>query len=187
MRKLIYSMSVSLDGYIAGPDGDFVWSVPDEELHRYHNEATRGLGMHLLGRRLYETMLVWETWDEARFESDYQREFAAIWKALPRIVYSRTLHEVEGNARLSGRDVVEEVAELKEQPGGDIAVGGATLAATLTRAGLIDEYRLFISPVVVGAGTRFFEEVDHEIDLELVDTRTFGNRVAYLRYRRAGD
>lgn len=184
MRKLSYSMTVSLDGYIAGPGGDIDWSVPDEELHRFHNEMTRELGAHLLGRRLYETMLVWETWDEARFETDYEREFARTWKDLPKVVFSRTLEKVEGNARLVKEGVVEEVARLKEQPGGDLAVGGATLAAVLTRAGLIDEYGLFISPAVVGGGTRFFEDVEQRIDLELVDSRTFGNRVVYLRYRR---
>jgi dihydrofolate reductase len=183
MRKLIYSMSVSLDGYIAGPDGGFDWSVPDEELHRFHNERVRSLETHLLGRRLYETMLVWETWDEAHFENDYQREFARIWKELPRVVFSRTLDKVEGNARLAKRDAVEEVAELKEQPGGDIGVGGATLAASLTRAGLIDEYGLFISPVTVGGGIPFFGDFTQRIDLELVETRIFSDRVVYLRYR----
>jgi dihydrofolate reductase len=185
VRKLIYSMGVSLDGFIAGPDGDFGWSAPDEELHRFHNEQTRELGVHLCGRKLYEVMVYWETADQNPSASDYQLEFARIWKALPKIVFSKTLEEVEGNARLVRDGVAEEVAKLKEEPGKDLAVGGAGLASTLIRLGLVDEYRLFVSPVVVGGGTPFFPALDESIDLELVETRTFASRVVYVRYRRA--
>jgi dihydrofolate reductase len=184
MRKVIYSMGVSLDGFIAGPNGDFGWSAPDEELHRFHNEQTRELGAHLLGRRLYEVMVYWETAGENPSLSEYELEFARIWKNLPKIVFSKTLEKVEGNARLVSDGIAEEVTRLKEKPGKDLAVGGAGLAATLAKLGLIDEYRPFVSPVVVGGGTPFFPALDEPINLELVETRTFGSRVVYLRYRR---
>ena len=185
MRPVIFSMGVSLDGFIAGPDGEIDWSAPDEELHRFHNQQTRELGAHLCGRRLYEVMLYWETADENTSAAEHELEFARIWKQLPKIVFSTTLEQVEGNARLASAGVAEEVAELKQQPGKDLAVGGAGLAATLARLGLIDEYRLFVSPVVLGGGTRFFPALERRIDLELAETRTFGSRVVYLRYRRA--
>ena len=185
MRKLIYSMGVSLDGFIAGPDGDFDWGAPDEELHRFHNQRVREIGAHLLGRRLYETMLYWETADENPSASDVELEFARIWKDIPQIVFSKTLDQVVGNARLARGSVAEEVARLKEQPGKDIAVGGAGLASTCIELGLVDEYQLFVSPVVLGGGTPYFPALEERIDLELVETRTFGSRVVYLRYRRA--
>jgi len=184
MRKVIYSMGVSLDGFIAGPDGDFAWSAPDEELHRFHNEQTRELGAHFCGRRLYETMVYWETAHENPSISDYELEFARIWQSLPKIVFSTTLEKVEGNARLASEGIAEEVARLKEQPGKDLGVGGAGLASGFTKLGLVDEYRLFVSPAVVGGGAPFFPALDERIDLELVETRTFGSRVVYLRYRR---
>ena len=183
MRKLIYSMGVSLDGFIAGPGGEIDWSAPDEELHRFHNEQTKEIGAHLLGRRLYEEMAYWETADEKPSASDYELEFARIWKALPKVVFSKTLEKVEGNARLVREGVGEEVAGLKEQPGKDLAVGGAGLAATFTKLGLIDEYRLFVNPVVLGGGTPYFPALDERINLELVETQTFGSRVVYVRYR----
>jgi dihydrofolate reductase len=184
MRKLIYSMGVSLDGFIAGPDGTFDWSAPDEELHRFHNEQTGELGAHLCGRPLYETMVFWETAEESPSITDFELEFARIWKALPKIVFSNTLEKVEGNARLVRDGVAEEVAKLKEQPGKDLAVGGAGLASTCMKLGLIDEFRLFVSPVVLGGGTPYFPPLDGRINLELVETRTIGSRVVYLRYRR---
>jgi dihydrofolate reductase len=184
MRRLIYSMTVSLDGFIAGPDGEIDWSAPSDELHRFHNERVREIGAQLCGRRLYETMLYWETADEDPSLGETQREFAAIWQSLPKIVFSSTLEHVEGNWRLATDGVAEEVARLKEQPGKDLAVGGAGLASTCTRLGLIDEYQLFVSPVVLGGGTPYFPALDERIDLELVETRTFGARVVYLRYRR---
>jgi dihydrofolate reductase len=182
-RNLIYSMGVSLDGFIAGPDGDFDWSAPDEERHRFHNEQTRELGVHLCGRRLYETMVYWETADEDPSAPEHVLEFAHIWKALPKIVFSRTLDRVEGNTRLRRDGVAAVVAELKAQPDKDLAVGGAGLASSCARLGLIDEYRLFVSPVAVGGGTPYFPAFDKRLDLELVEQRTFGSRVVYLRYR----
>jgi dihydrofolate reductase len=184
-RTLVYSMGVSADGYITGPHGEGDWAAPDEELHRFHNEQTRALDAHLLGRRLYDVMSVWETYEERNPSApDYELEFARIWKALPKVVYSDSLEAVEGNTRLSRDDVVEDVRALKREDGGPIAVGGATLAASLTAYGLIDEYHLFVSPIVLGGGTRFFAGDTH-VDLELIETRTFGSRVVFLRYRRA--
>jgi dihydrofolate reductase len=184
MRKLIYSMGVSLDGFIAGPDGEIDWSAPDEELHRFHNQQTRELGALLCGRRLYEVMVYWETADEQPSAPDYELEFARIWKDMPKIVFSRTLEKVEGNATLFRGGVAEEVAKLKEQPGKDLSVGGAGLASTLIKLGLVDEYRIYVNPVALGGGTPYFPALDKRIKLELLETRTFRSRVVYLRYRR---
>jgi dihydrofolate reductase len=179
MANVIWSIGVSLDGYIADAAGEFDWAAPDPELHRFHNEQTLELGAHLLGRRLYETMLPWETMDASA--GDELGDFARIWQALPKIVFSSTLSAVEGNAQLATGSIEAEVARLGDA---EVAVGGAGLAAELTRRGLIDEYRLFVSPVVVGGGTPYFPALAHRIGLELLETRTFGSRVVYLRYRR---
>jgi dihydrofolate reductase len=187
MRKLIYSMTVSLDGFIAGPGGEIDWSVPDDELFRFHTEQVRELGGHLLGRRLYETMVYWETAGEQPSISEDELESARIWKELPKVVFSRTLETVVGNTRLVRDGIAEEVARLKEEPGKDLGVGGAGLVASLMELGLIDEFRPFVAPVVLGAGTPFFPALDEKVDLELVETRTFAGRVVYLRYRRASD
>jgi dihydrofolate reductase len=184
MRELIYSMTVSLDGFIADRDGKIDWSAPDEELHRFHNQRVRETGVELYGRRLYETMRYWETAEEDPSLSEVALEFARIWKDTPKIVFSRTLEEVEGYARLVSDGAAEEVAKLKEQPGGALAVGGAGLASTFIELGLVDEYQLFVSPVVLGGGTPYFPALDERIDLELVETRTFASRVVYVRYRR---
>lgn len=183
MRKLIYSMGVSLDGYTVGPDGRFDWSTPDEELHRFHNEQTAELGAHLVGRRLYEAMLPWETEEQP---DEMRGEFADAWSSIEKVVFSKTLTEVQGNARLATAGIAEEVARLRERPGKDIGVGGSTLAADVIRLGLMDEYRLFVNPILVGGGTPFFPSLDSPADLELVETQTFGSRVVYLRYQRAG-
>jgi dihydrofolate reductase len=184
MRTLIYSMGVSLDGFIAGPQGEIDWAAPDEELLRFHNEQTRQIGANLCGRGLYEDMLPWETAEETR--SDPQElEFARIWNAIPKVVFSTTLEKVAGNARLASADVAGEVARLKEQPGkGVVSVGGAGFASTLIKLDLIDEYRLFVSPVVLGGGTPYFPPLEEKINLELLETRTFGSRVVYVRHRR---
>jgi dihydrofolate reductase len=184
VRKLVYSFGVSLDGYIAGPDGEIDWSAPDEELHRFHNQQAREVGAYLYGRRLYETMIPWETAEENPSAPEHELEFARIWKDTPKIVFSKTLEQVEGNARLVRDGAAEEVARLKEQPGKDLAVGGAGLASTFIELGLVDEYRLFVSPVVLGGGTPYFPALDERINLELVETRTFGSRVVYLDYVR---
>ncbi len=187
MRKLIYSMSVSLDGFIAGRGGEIDWAAPDEELLRFHNEQTRQIGAHLCGRGLYEDMLPWETAEETRSDPA-ELEFARIWKAIPKVVFSTTLENVAGNARLARDGVASEVARLKEQPGEDVvSAGGAGFAATLIKLDLIDEYRQFVNPVVLGGGTPYFPPLEKRINLELLETRTFGSRVVYLRYRRVQD
>jgi dihydrofolate reductase len=186
MRKVIYSMTVSLDGFIAGPKGEIDWSAPDEELHRFHNQRVRELGAQLCGRRLYEEMLYWETADQNPSAAEYELEFARIWQGLPKIVFSKTLEKVEGNARLVKDGVAEEVARLKEQPGKDLSVGGAGLASTFIKLGLVDEYQLFVSPVVLGGGTPYFPTLEERINLELVDTKTFGSRVVHVHYRSSG-
>jgi dihydrofolate reductase len=176
-------MALSLDGYIAGPDGAIDWAAPDEELLRFHNEQTRELTGHLCGRGLYEDMLGWETAEQTRTDP-VELEFARIWKAIPKVVFSTSLTTVEGNARLARGDVADEVAELKNQPGaGIVSVGGAGLAASFVEKDLIDEYRLFVSPVVLGGGTRFFPPLPKKLELELIETRLF-SQVVYLRYRR---
>ena len=182
MRKLIYSMTVSLDGYIAGRDGAIDWTVPDEELFLLHTQHIQETGVHLCGRRLYETMVYWETAEKSPLLAEHV-EFAQTWKALPKVVFSTTLQSVVGNTRLATGGIGEEVWRLKEQPGKDIAVGGAGLACTCIKLGLIDEYRLFVSPVVLGEGTPYFPALDERINLERVETQTFGSRVVYLRYR----
>jgi dihydrofolate reductase len=184
VRNVIFSMGLSLDGFIAGPNGEIDWGAPDDELHRFHNEQVKELDVHFLGRRLYETMLYWETADQDPSAGETELEFARIWQALPKVVFSNTLEKVEGNTRLATGGIAEEVAKLKEEPGRDLAVGGAGLAAAFTELGLVDEYRLFVSPVVLGGGTPYFAPLNRRIDLELVETRTFGSRVVYLRYRR---
>jgi dihydrofolate reductase len=182
--KLIYSMSVSADGFIEGPDGDFSWGAPDEELFRFHTDRVRGLGAHLCGRRLYETMLYWEPGDrDSAFDAD-ERQFAEIWRALPKVVFSTTLESVEGNARLARDSVPEEIRRLKEEVDGDLEVGGATLAAQCIELDLVDEYHLFVHPVIVGGGKPFFPPTPASLELELVETRSFASRVVHLRYRR---
>ena len=183
MRKLIYSMTVSLDGYIAGPDGAIDWSVPDEDLFRFHHQQVQETGVHLCGRRLYETMVYWETAEEGPLLAEHVK-FAQTWKALPKVVFSTTLESVVGNTRLAREGVGGEVSRLKEQPGKDIAVGGAGLAGACMQLGLIDEWRLFVGPVLLGGGTPYFPALEERVKLELVETKTFGARVVYLRYAR---
>ena len=178
-------MSLSLDGFITGPDGNFDWSAPDEELHRFHNARVRALGGHLLGRRLYETMKYWETAHEDPELTDYALEFAEIWKTLPKVVFSHTLDDVVGNTRLARGGIAEEVAELQERSGKDVAIGGADLAAEAIKLGLVDDFQLFVYPVIVGGGRSFFPSLDRIAHLNLVETRTFASRVVYLRYERA--
>ncbi|MEU8032630.1 dihydrofolate reductase family protein [Streptomyces sp. NPDC049099] len=184
MRNVTYSMSLSLDGYIVGPDGEFDWTVPDEEIFRFATDEIREVGVHLLGRRLYETMLYWETADQNPSLDFSTLEFAAIWKALPKVVFSTTLSAVQGNARLASGGLAEEIERLRAEPGeGDIAIGGATLAAEAAALGLIDEYRARVYPVLVGGGIPFFPQHERRVDLELVETRLFSSTVIYLRYR----
>ncbi|GGX31832.1 dihydrofolate reductase family protein [Streptomyces chartreusis] len=186
MRRVTYSMNVSLDGYIVGPDGGMDWGAPDEEVFRFWIEDVRAAGVHLLGRRLYEAMLYWETADQDPSLDAPRLEFAALWKALPKVVFSTTLSAVEGNARLVSGDVAKEIERLRAEPGeGDIAIGGPTLAAEVAAAGLIDEYQLMVYPVLLGGGISYFPRHERQVDLELVETRSYNSRVVYLRYRAA--
>jgi dihydrofolate reductase len=183
MRGVTYSMGVSLDGYIVGPDGDFDWAAPDEEVFRFVTDEIREVGVHLLGRRLYETMLYWETADQDRSLDDSMLEWAALWKPLPKVVFSNTLSAVQGNARLASGGLAAEIELLRAGRGeGDIAIGGATLAADAAALGLIDEYRAMVDPVLVGGGIPFFPQRERRVDLELAETRTFSSRAVYLRY-----
>ena len=183
MRSVTYSMGVSLDGYIVGPDGSFDWTPPDEEVFRSWIDEIRLVGVHLLGRRLYETMLYWETADQDPSLDDARLEWAGLWKPLPKVVFSTTLSAVQGNARLASGGLTEEIERLRAEPGeGDIAIGGATLAAEAAALDLIDEYRARVYPVLVGGGIPFFPQRERRVDLELVETHTFSSRVVYLRY-----
>ena len=184
MRSVTYSMSVSLDGYIVGPDGDITAPPPDEEVWRSVTDEIREVGVHLMGRRLYETMLYWETADQDPSLDDSELEWAALWKPLPKVVFSATLSAVQGNARLASGALAEEIERLRAEPGeGEIAIGGATLAAEAAALGLIDEYRAMVYPVLVGGGIPYFPQRERRVDLELVETRTFSSSVVYLRYR----
>ena len=182
MGNVIYSMTASLDGYIEDPDGDFGWSVPSEELHRFHNERVAKTGAHLLGRNLYETMVYWETDDPDWGEVEV--EFAGIWQALPKVVFSSTLDSVEGKARLATGSIEEELARVRSETDGDIGLGGATLAAGFARLDLIDEYDVFVAPVMIGDGKPFFPPVEDQQDFKLEETRTFDDKVVNLRYVR---
>ncbi|WP_035839185.1 dihydrofolate reductase family protein [Kitasatospora azatica] len=183
---LIYSMGVSLDGYITDRSGRFGWTVPSEEQFRFHVEQTRELGGFLCGRKLYETMLPWET-DPSMRENELWAQFADLWSALPKIVFSRTLDRVQGHARLAEASVSEEAAAALAETDKEVAIGGAGLAAAAIELGLVDELRMFRHPIVVGGGTPFLPSVTEDIRLDLVETRTFGSRVVYERYRRALD
>ncbi len=184
MRRVTYSMGVSLDGYIVGPDGGFDWSVPDPEVFRFWIDEIREVGVHLLGRRLYETMLYWETAEQDQSLDEAELEWTALWKPLPKVVFSTTLSAVQGNARLASGGIAEEIERFRAEPGeGDIAIGGATLAAQAAELGLIDEYRAVVHPVLVGGGMPYFPRDERRVDLELIETRTFPSEVVYLRYR----
>jgi dihydrofolate reductase len=183
---LIYSMSVSVDGFIADREGAFAWTAPSDELFRFHLASVGELGGYLCGRKLYETMLVWET-DPSLRDDELRAAFADVWCAIPKVVFSRTLDGVQGNARLAEGSVAEEVAAALGATEKDVAIGGAGLAAAAIELGLVDELRMFRYPVVVGGGTPFLPPVTEDVPLELIETRTFGSRVIYERYGRARD
>src|ERR687886_2811944 len=183
---LIYSMGVSVDGFIADREGAFGWTAPSEELFGFHLAQVRELGGHLCGRRLYETMLVWET-DPSLRDTELRAAFADVWGALPKVVFSRTLDGVQGNARLAEASLAEEAAAALAATDKDVEIGGAGLAAQAIELGLVDELRMFRNPVVVGGGTPFLPPVTEAIPLELIETRTFASRVIYERYGRARD
>jgi dihydrofolate reductase len=183
---VIYSMSVSVDGFITDRDGAFGWSVPSDEQFGFHLAEVRKLGGYLCGRRLYETMVVWET-DPSLRRDALRNAFADAWCAIPKVVFSRTLDSVQGKARLARAPLAEEVAAALEATDGDVSIGGADLAAQAIQLGLVDELHMFRYPVVVGGGTPFLPPVTDEISLELIETRTFGSRVVYECYRHVRD
>jgi len=186
MRKVIYSPMVSLDGFVEGPNREIDWGLVDEELHTYINDQQRQIDTYLFGRRMYEVMTYWDTAETDPSNPEYVLEFARIWKGILKIVFSKTLDNVQGNARLSRGNIVEEIAQLKSQPGKDMSVGGSTIAATLIRLGLIDEYQLYVNPVALGRGTPMFQTLDHKTELRLIETKTFTSGVVLLRYQPAG-
>jgi dihydrofolate reductase len=183
---LIYSMSVSVDGFITDREGAFAWGVPSEELFRFHTALVSALGGYLLGRRLYEAMLVWETEPSMR-ENEPKAAFADLWCAIPKVVFSHTLDSVQGSARLAEASPAEEIAAALDATDKDVAIGGAGLAASAIELGLVDELRMFRYPVVVGGGTPFLPPVTDDIRLDLIETRTFEPHVVYERYRLARD
>ena len=183
MSGLIYSAIASLDGYIADEDGNFDWAVPDEEVHAFINDLDRPLGTYLYGRRMYETMAGWETDPTLAEQSPLMRDFAEIWQAADKIVYSRTLEAVSTARTRIERDFdPEAVLRMKASAGRDMIVGGADLAARAFEAGLVDECHLFVAPIVVGGGKRSLPD-GVSVKLELLDERRFGNGMVYLHYR----
>lgn len=183
MRKLVYSTSLSLDGYIDSGAGDPDWVVPDEELHRHFNDVEREVDTLLYGRRMYELMAgYWPTADQDPSAPDPIVEYAQLWKPIPKVVFSSTLESVDWNSRLARGDAVAEVARLKAQPGsGSMGVGGLALASALASAGLIDEYRLYYVPIFLGSGTAAFSRIQDRVRLKPVETRTFSSGTVLLR------
>src|SRR5215207_6578389 len=183
MAKLIYSAITSLDGYIADEDGNFDWAVPDEEVHTFINDLERSVGTYLYGRRMYEVMVVWETDPTLADQSPVMRDFAQIWQSADKIVYSRTLETVSSARTRIERDFdPEAVRQMKARAGRDISVGGADLAAQAIKAGLVDEWHLFVAPIVVGGGKQSLPD-NVRLKLDLLDERRFGNGVVHLHYR----
>jgi len=183
MAKLIYSMLASLDGYVEDLSGNFDWAAPDAEVHAFVNELERSVGTYLYGRRMYETMRFWEDPPELESAPAHIQEYAAIWQAADKVVYSRTLQEVSSTrTRIEREFDADAVRRLKAEAAGDVSVGGPGLAGEAIAAGLVDEYHLFFVPVLVGGGKRALPD-DVRADLELVDEQRFGNGTVYLRYR----
>jgi dihydrofolate reductase len=183
MSKLIYSAIVSLDGYIADSDGNFDWAEPNEQVHAYVNDLERGVGTHLLGRRMYEMMAVWDDADSFADQRPVIRDFARVWQAADKIVYSTTLERVStARTRLERVFDPEAVRRLKASADRDISVSGPGLAAHAFRAGLVDECQLFLTPIVVGGGTRALPD-EVRLELELLDECRFDGGVVHLRYR----
>jgi dihydrofolate reductase len=185
MRKIVYMMSMSVDGFVEGPNRELDWHLVDDELHTHFNEVLAPMGAFLNGRVVYELMAdFWPTADADPASPAPMVEFARIWREMPKLVYSRTLERAGWNSAIV-RDVVPaEVRELKAQPGGDLVVGGADLAAAFMRHGLVDEYRVYVHPVILGRGKPMFPPADSVTRLRLAETRAFGNGVVLLRYER---
>jgi dihydrofolate reductase len=186
MRKIVLPMSVSLDGFFEGPEHDLSWHLVDDELHTFFNEHIASMSAFLDGRVSYELMAeFWPTADADPDSTEPMKEFAGIWRDMPKIVFSRTLERADWNATVRHEVDPEEIRALKEEPGGDMALGGADLAATFRRLDLIDEYRLYVHPFLLGRGRPLFGPAETTSDLRLVETRTFGNGVVLLRHERA--
>lgn len=185
MRKVILMMSVSLDGFMEGPNRELDWQFIDDELHTHFNEELAAMSLFLDGRVTHELMAgFWPTADGDPSNPAPVIAFARIWRDMPKIVFSRTLERADWNTTVVGEVDVEEVTKLKAQPGGDMMLGGADLAATFLRLDLVDEYRLYVHPVVIGAGKRLFPPSAGPIVLRLAETRTFASGVVLLRYAR---
>ncbi|MFC6089754.1 dihydrofolate reductase family protein [Saccharothrix lopnurensis] len=183
MRKLIFGMNVTLDGYIAAPGDDIGWSVPSDELFRWWLDRELGIDLMLYGRKLWKTMSShWPTGDQRPDATSAEVEFARNWRDTPKVVFSSTVDEVDWNTRLVTGDAVAEITRLKAEDGGPMSIGGAALAGAAARAGLVDEYQLATHPVLVGGGTPFFTVVDRWVNLELVETRTCPGGVVLTRY-----
>jgi dihydrofolate reductase len=186
MAKLIYTTIASLDGYVADKDGKFDWAMPDEEVHAFVNDLERPIGTHLYGRRLYEVMAGWETMHTLPDQTPLALDFAAIWQAAEKIVYSRTLETVSSaRTRIEREFDPEAVRRMKAEADRDITIGGATLAAEAIRARLVDELHVIASPIVVGGGTPSLPD-GVRWELELLDERRFANGVVHLRYATRG-
>ena len=186
MRKLIYSLFVSLDGYVETPDHRLDWATIDEEVQTFVNQQSRGIDLSLYGRRLYELMIdYWPSAEENPSTPGHEAEYARIWKATQRLVFSKTLKEVAWNSTLVREIIPEEIRKLKEQPGKDIEIGGPALAAQFIRLGLVDEYQPYVFPVVLGGGTPFFPPLDNPINLRLIEQRQFRSGATSLRYEAA--
>lgn len=182
MAKLIYSALMSLDGYIEDPDGNFDWATPDDEAHQFINNLERSAGTYLYGRRMYETMMVWETDPSFTVDSLILQDYAAIWQAAEKIVYSKTLKTVAtAQTRLERSFDPETIRQLKAASERDISIGGPELAAHALRAGLVDECHLFLAPIVVGGGKAALPR-SLKLELNLLEARRFGNGMVYLRY-----
>ena len=183
MARLIYSALTSLDGYVADEDGNFDWAKPSEEVHVFVNDLERRVGTHLYGRRMYEVMAYWETADTTGDQPPFFRDYAEIWKAAEKIVYSRTLAEVSSaRTRIEREFDIDAIRQLKATADSDISVGGPDLAAQAIEAGLVDELHLFLAPVVVGGGKPSLPD-KVRLELELLDERRFANGVVHLHYR----
>lgn len=188
MGKLIYGLNVSVDGYIADADGSIDWSDPSDELHRYWNDFERQTTLACYGRKLYELMSAyWPTADADPDAAPLIVDFARIWRAMPKVVFSQTLQSVSWNSRLERGDPVEVVTRLKAEIDGTLEVAGATLAAPIVQAGLVDEYRIVIAPTVVGGGTPFLPALPSWMSLRLLENRTFPGGVVMLRYEARRD
>jgi len=187
-RNIIYSMLVSIDGFIATPDRGLEWATVDEEMHSFANATESDIDTHIYGRRMYETMSsFWPTADQIPEAPAYIAEYARIWRDMQKVVFSTTLETVDWNARIARGDITGEVASLKAQPGKNISVSGAEIAGEFMRLGLVDACQMYVQPVVLGRGIPMFREHDLHLTMQLVDSRVFDSGVVFLHYRRSGE